>query len=77
MKAKPPTSEAAFAPRSTVRRKIWPAIHVNFPLYSINIHRARLKVFPYALLFVIEADMLLVIACFHSSRDPQRWQQRV
>jgi len=49
----------------------------QFPAVFKNVHRARLKVFPYALFFVIEADVLLVIACFHSSRDPRQWQQRV
>jgi hypothetical protein len=29
-------------------------------------------------MFVIEADdTLTVIACFHGSRDPARWQERV
>jgi plasmid stabilization system protein ParE len=48
----------------------------QFPVVFKNVHRARLKIFPYALFFVIHSDMLLVIACFHSSRDPQHWQQR-
>jgi plasmid stabilization system protein ParE len=42
-----------------------------------NVRRALLRRFPYALLFVIEPDdTLLVIACFHGSRDPQHWQKR-
>jgi hypothetical protein len=36
-----------------------------------------MKVLPYALLFQLEADVALVIACFHASRDPRRWQTRV
>jgi plasmid stabilization system protein ParE len=31
---------------------------------------ASAKKFPYALFFLIEPDALLVVACFHSSRDP-------
>jgi toxin ParE1/3/4 len=31
---------------------------------------------PYGLFFVIDGDALLVIACFHSRRDPQQWQAR-
>ena len=42
-----------------------------------NVRRALLRRFPYALMFVIEADeTLAVIACFHGSRDPAHWQKR-
>jgi toxin ParE1/3/4 len=39
--------------------------------------RAQAKKFPYALFFLIEPDTLLVVACFHSSRDPRHWQKQV
>ena len=49
----------------------------QFPIVYNGIHRALLRRFPYALMFVIEADeTLTVIACFHGSRDPARWQER-
>jgi plasmid stabilization system protein ParE len=49
----------------------------QFPIVYKNIRRALLRRFPYALMFVIEADgSLTVIACFHGSRDPARWQKR-
>jgi plasmid stabilization system protein ParE len=32
--------------------------------------------FPYALYFTVDADQVTVIACFHASRDPRRWQER-
>jgi hypothetical protein len=35
-----------------------------------------LRRFPYSLLFLVEDDVLIVIACFHASRDPSRWQKR-
>jgi hypothetical protein len=41
------------------------------------LRRARAKKFPYALFFLIEPDALLVVACFHASRDPRQWQNRV
>jgi hypothetical protein len=42
-----------------------------------NVRRALLRRFPYALMFVIVGDdTLTVIACFHGSRDPARWQKR-
>jgi plasmid stabilization system protein ParE len=50
----------------------------QFPVVHKNIRRALLRRFPYALLFVIEPnDTLTVIACFHGSRDPAHWRQRV
>jgi plasmid stabilization system protein ParE len=49
----------------------------QFPAVYKTIRRALLRRFPYSLLFVIEADeSLTVIACFHGSRDPMRWQAR-
>jgi len=41
------------------------------------LRRAGAKKFPYALFFLIETDALLVVACFHASRDPRQWQKRV
>ncbi len=49
----------------------------QFPVVYKNIRRALLRRFPYALMFVIEADeTLTVIACFHGSRDPEHWKRR-
>lgn len=45
------------------------------PMFK-TVRRARVKIFPYGLFFVIDGDTLLVIACFHSRRDPQEWQAR-
>jgi len=50
----------------------------QFPAVHKGIRRALLRRFPYALMFVIEPDeALTVIACFHGSRDPMRWQERM
>ena len=48
----------------------------QFPIVFKNIRRALLRRFPYSLFFVVEDDTLLVIACFHASRDPTQWQRR-
>jgi plasmid stabilization system protein ParE len=49
----------------------------QFPVIHKNVRRALLRRFPYALMFVIDADeSLTVIACFHGSRDPAHWQKR-
>lgn len=49
----------------------------QFPVVHKTVRRALLRHFPYALLFVLEAeDSVTVIACFHGSRDPEHWQKR-
>lgn len=48
----------------------------QFPIVFKNVRRALLRRFPYSMFFVVEGDSLLVIACFHASRDPSRWQER-
>ena len=49
----------------------------QFAVVYKNVRRALLQRFPYALMFIIEADgTLVVIACFHGSRDPAGWQRR-
>ena len=50
---------------------------LQFPAVFKNVRRALLqRRFPYMLFFTIEGDTLLVMACFHASRDPLQWQQR-
>ena len=49
----------------------------QFPIVFEDVHRARLRKFSYGLFYRIEIDALEVIACFHGSRDPQRWKRRV
>jgi plasmid stabilization system protein ParE len=48
----------------------------QFPVVFKDVRRALLRRFPYSLFFVIEGETLLVIACFHASRDPTQWQNR-
>jgi plasmid stabilization system protein ParE len=48
----------------------------QFPIVSKNVHRALVRRFPYSLFFVVEDDALVVIACFHASRNPSHWQSR-
>jgi plasmid stabilization system protein ParE len=49
----------------------------QFPVVFQGVHRARLRKFPYGLFFRVEVDALIVIACFHGSRDPRRLEGRV
>jgi plasmid stabilization system protein ParE len=48
----------------------------QFPIVLKNVRRALLRRFPYSLFFVAEDEVLIVIACFHASRDPSHWQKR-
>ncbi len=48
----------------------------QFPVVFKNVRRALLRRFPYSLFFVVEDEGLMVIACFHASRRPTRWQKR-
>lgn len=49
----------------------------QFPIVFKNVRRALLCRFPYPLFFVVDGDTLLIIACFHASRDPAQWQRRI
>jgi toxin ParE1/3/4 len=49
---------------------------LQFPAVLRGARRALLRRFPYMLFFTIEDNTLLVIACFHVSRDPRIWRKR-
>ncbi len=42
-----------------------------------NVRRAVVRKFPYLILYVVEPNQVLVLAVFHSKRDPQIWRDRV
>lgn len=39
--------------------------------------RALIRRFPYGILYVFEPEIVSVIACFHTKRNPQSWQDRL
>ena len=41
-----------------------------------GIRRALLRRFPYVVYFAVEADVVIVLAVLHASRDPAEWQRR-
>ena len=49
---------------------------MHFPIMVRDVRRARLLRFPYALYFRSTSDGVVVLACFHSRRDPQSLQAR-
>ena len=42
-----------------------------------DIRRDLQRRFPYGIFYLIEADRVIVIACFHARRDPQGLQSRM
>ena len=38
--------------------------------------RIKVRRFPYSVFYRVVADDVVVVACFHASRDPRRWQRR-
>ena len=42
-----------------------------------DIRRCLTHVFPYAILYTIEADYLLIVAVMHCSRAPNYWKKRL
>jgi plasmid stabilization system protein ParE len=48
----------------------------GFPVVHRDIRRAVLKRFPYAVVYRLKADHVIVVGCFHSKRDPKSWLAR-
>jgi toxin ParE1/3/4 len=50
------------------------------PLQFSVVHRGRRRAgvrrFPYGIFFEMQADRIVVIACFHAKRDPRQWRLR-
>ncbi len=48
----------------------------HFPVVYRGVRRALMRRFPYALFFREMDGAILVLACFHASRDPSGWRSR-
>ena len=42
-----------------------------------DVRRCLAHVFPYAILYTIEIDYILIVAVMHCSREPAYWQHRL
>lgn len=49
----------------------------HFRSFESDIRRCLVHVFPYAVLFTVESDHVLIIAVMHCSREPGYWRQRL
>jgi plasmid stabilization system protein ParE len=50
---------------------------LQYPTIHRSVRRALTRRFPYQVLFIVEADVIVVVAIFHGARDPKRWQDRL
>jgi plasmid stabilization system protein ParE len=48
-----------------------------YPKVYKQVRRSLIRRFPYGLLFVVEQDLIAVVACFHGKRNPKSWQDRL
>ena len=48
-----------------------------YPVVYRGVRRAVLRRFPYLLFFAAEEKRVVVLACFHASRDPRRMEERL
>lgn len=48
----------------------------RFPIIHRDIRRAVLRRFPYSIFYRVKAGHIIVIACFHSKRNPKAWMSR-
>ncbi|MGI8525636.1 MAG: type II toxin-antitoxin system RelE/ParE family toxin [Pseudolabrys sp.] len=50
------------------------------PLQFQRVYRQTRRVlvghYPYALIYAVNEQEILIIACFHGRRDPRRWRER-
>jgi plasmid stabilization system protein ParE len=49
---------------------------LQFPVVYRGRQRAGVRRFPYGIFFELQGHRIVVIACFHGKRNPQRWQVR-
>lgn len=66
--------------RSEVERSIARILQspLSFPvIHRSNIRRVLLNRFPYSIIFMVEDECVVIVAIFHSRRDPTVWQERL
>ncbi len=47
-----------------------------FPVVYRDVRQAVLRRFPYSILFQVEVDGIVILACHHQRRNPRRWRDR-
>jgi len=49
---------------------------LQFPVVHRDRRRAGVRRFPYGIIFEVQEQRIVVMACFHGRRDPRRWRLR-
>ena len=49
----------------------------RWAVFDIDVRRCLVHVFPFAILYSIEPDYVLIIAVMHLSREPGYWRNRL
>lgn len=47
-----------------------------YPIIYQNVRRALLRRFPYGIFYIVDKEVISIIACFHFRRNPIHWQER-
>ena len=48
----------------------------SYALIHKQMRRAVLRRFPYSVIYIFENNTVVVLACFHASRNPKQWRNR-
>jgi plasmid stabilization system protein ParE len=48
-----------------------------FPVVYRDVRQTIVRRFPYSVLYRVESDQILIVAVFHSRRDPAVWKVRL
>lgn len=46
-------------------------------IFEEDIRRCLTRIFPYAILYTVEPDHILIVAIMHSHREPGYWRKRL
>ena len=49
---------------------------LRYPVIHNNMRRYNMPPFPYGLYYAVEAELVVVLSCFHGRRDPAMWRRR-
>jgi toxin ParE1/3/4 len=47
-----------------------------YPVVYKNIRRLLIRRFPYGIFYLTQLNIIMVLAVFHSQRNPKQWQSR-